>query len=107
MKPEEQVRADFERRIESDAQSAGLEASLKVADDGSYLDPSIQSAWFGYRAAYPQARREALEQALEIVCEAKENICAGGLAENRQYEESIVGPHLDGVADEIDALIKD
>lgn len=96
MKPEEQVRADFE------AWWVSAPHRTKYSTD----HPAYLAGEEAYRAAYAQARREALEEALEIVCEAKENICAGGLAENRQYEESIVGPHLDGVADEIDALIK-
>nr|MBF0684270.1 hypothetical protein [Pseudomonas sp.] len=56
--------------------------------------------------AYAAAKvREALIDAIEIVRQARHSIGAGALAENAQHEQSVVGPHLDAVEDEIRALL--
>lgn len=56
------------------------------------------------RTEATRARKAALSEALHIINEARDNICPGGLAENRQHEESVVLPHLDGVWEEVHAL---
>lgn len=53
-----------------------------------------------------EAEMRGLEKAREIVCACYNNICPGGLAENRQYEEAIVQPHLDVISDELDFEIE-
>ena len=58
-------------------------------------------------AALAEVEAKAIEKALGVVTACRENICPGGLSENRQYEESIVQPHLDGIADELENLIVD
>lgn len=37
----------------------------------------------------------------DVIQQAKDSICAGGLAENAQHERSIVEPYLDGIIDEL------
>lgn len=54
-----------------------------------------------------RARLAFVDRWREVVDDARNNICAGGLAENRQHEESIVLPHLDAVWDELEALEKE
>ncbi|MFM3317008.1 hypothetical protein [Klebsiella variicola] len=49
-----------------------------------------------------EAEVRGVEKAKEIVRQFHDNICPGGLAENRQYEEAIVQPYLDGISDELD-----
>ncbi|WP_369163448.1 hypothetical protein [Klebsiella variicola] len=49
-----------------------------------------------------EAEARGVEKAKEIVRQFHDNICPGGLAENRQYEEAIVQPYLDGISDELD-----
>lgn len=56
-------------------------------------------------AAVAAIEARGVEKALAVVSACRENICPGGLSENRQYEESIVQPHLDGIADELENLI--
>lgn len=56
-------------------------------------------------AALAAIEAQGVEKALAVVSACRENICPGGLSENRQYEESIVQPHLDGIADELGNLI--
>ncbi|HBE9150650.1 hypothetical protein [Serratia fonticola] len=52
-----------------------------------------------------EAKVCGLKMALHVISDCRDNICPGGLSENRQYEESIVQPHLDSVADELENLI--
>ncbi|WP_447876914.1 hypothetical protein [Serratia fonticola] len=54
-----------------------------------------------------EAKVRGIEMALRVISDCRDNICPGGLSENRQYEESIVQPHLDGIADELENLIFD
>lgn len=56
-------------------------------------------------AALAAIQAQGVEKALAVVSACRENICPGGLSENRQYEESIVKPHLDGITDELENLI--
>ena len=53
-----------------------------------------------------EAEARGLEKAKEIVRQCHDNICPGGLAENRQYEEAMVQPYLDGISDELDLEIE-
>ena len=53
-----------------------------------------------------EAEARGLEKAREIARACHDNICPGGLAENRQYEEAMVQPHLDGISDELDFEIE-
>lgn len=55
-------------------------------------------------AALAAIEVRGVEKALAIVEACRGSVCAGGLSENRQYEESIVHPHLDGISDELEAL---
>ncbi|HCK02886.1 MAG TPA: hypothetical protein DHV72_23085 [Serratia grimesii] len=55
-------------------------------------------------AALAAIEARGVEKALAIVEACRGSICAGGLSENRQYEESIVHPHLDGISDELESL---
>lgn len=56
-------------------------------------------------AALAAIQAQGVVKAQAVVSACRENICPGGLSENRQYEESIVQPHLDGIADELENLI--
>lgn len=56
-------------------------------------------------AALAAIEARGVEKSLAVVSACRENICPGGFSENRQYEESIVQPHLDGIADELENLI--
>ncbi|WP_238696143.1 hypothetical protein [Salmonella enterica] len=51
-----------------------------------------------------EVRAQGVEMAITVVNDCSNNICAGGLAENRQYEESIVNPYLDGIHDELQEI---
>ncbi|WP_233934684.1 hypothetical protein [Klebsiella michiganensis] len=53
-----------------------------------------------------EAEARGLEKAKEIVRQCHDNIHPGGLAENRQYEEAMVQPYLDGISDELDLEIE-
>ncbi|CAI2496123.1 Uncharacterised protein [Serratia ficaria] len=55
-------------------------------------------------AALAAIEVRGVDKALAIVEACRGSICAGGLSENRQYEESIVHPHLDGISDELESL---
>lgn len=57
-------------------------------------------------AAIAELRAQGVEMAVDVVKRCYDNICPGGLAENRQYEESMVQPHLDGIADELQFKIE-
>lgn len=52
-----------------------------------------------------EVRAQGVEMAVDVVKHCYDNICAGGLQENREYEESIVQPHLDGIDDELKEII--
>ena len=52
-----------------------------------------------------EVRAQGVEMAVDVVKQYYDNICAGGLQENREYEESIVQPHLDGIDDELKEII--
>lgn len=52
-----------------------------------------------------EVRAQGVELAVDVVKQCYDNICAGGLQENREYEESIVQPHLDGIDDELKEII--
>ncbi|ELD3491431.1 TPA: hypothetical protein RJ964_003626 [Enterobacter hormaechei] len=52
-----------------------------------------------------EVRASGVEMAVDVVKQCYDNICAGGLQENREYEESIVQPHLDGIDDELKEII--
>lgn len=52
-----------------------------------------------------ELRAQGVEMAVDVVKQCYDNICAGGLQENREYEESIVQPHLDGIDDELKEII--
>ena len=53
-----------------------------------------------------EAEARGLKKAKEIVRQCHDNICPGGLAENRQYEEAMVQPYLDCISDELDLEIE-
>lgn len=92
MKPEEQVRADFEAWWRA---TWDVETKFHVDSAGRYLEEDQRNAFYGYRAAYAQARREALEEAAEA-CGARymgDN--------NREDQEAL------NCANAIRALIKD
>lgn len=112
---EKRSRATFEGDMENEGYS------LYGPGPGIYYDPRLELAYrwylYGLREAGNTTQsspdepldREAISNAaldsvLEIVQHARDNICAGGLAENRQHEESVVHPYLDGICDEIDSL---
>lgn len=63
MKPEEQVRADFEAWMISE----GCHSSDLARVRDSYSSMTMQIRYSGYRAGYAQARREALEEAAECL----------------------------------------
>ncbi|MCK6946321.1 hypothetical protein L8Q47_15050 [Enterobacter bugandensis] len=52
-----------------------------------------------------EVRAQGVEMAVDVVKQCYDNICPGGLQENREYEESIVQPHLDGIDDELKEII--
>lgn len=51
-----------------------------------------------------EVRAQGVEMAITVGNDCSNNICAGGLAENRQYEEAIVNPYLDGIHDELQEI---
>ena len=57
-----------------------------------------------YDAFLAEVRAQGVEMAITVVNDCSNNICAGGLAENRQYEEAIVNPYLDGIHDELQEI---
>lgn len=78
--------------------------------DGDFMD--MQTLYEMQRIETPSTdavlaaiQAQGVEKALAVVSACRENICPGGLSENRQYEESIVQPHLDGISDELENLI--
>ncbi|WP_337047079.1 hypothetical protein [Serratia liquefaciens] len=73
-----------------------------VRDDGELIAGTRETPATDAALAAIEAR--GVEKALAVVSACRENICPGGLSENRQYEESIVHPHLDGISDELEAL---
>ncbi|WP_256167213.1 hypothetical protein [Escherichia coli] len=58
-----------------------------------------------YQAFLAEVRASGVEMAVDVVKQCYDNICVGGLQENREYEESIVQPHLDGIDDELKEII--
>lgn len=52
-----------------------------------------------------EVRAQGVEMAVDVVKQCYDNICAGGMQEKREYEESIVQPHLDGIDDELKETI--
>ncbi|HAS0863000.1 TPA: hypothetical protein JG883_001824 [Enterobacter hormaechei subsp. xiangfangensis] len=98
---------------EADARCTALaveNAGLKAANaEGCKWDGE---QWVGISIQTPQTdaflaevRAQGVEMAVDVVKQCYDNICAGGLQENREYEESIVQPHLDGIDDELKEII--
>lgn len=83
-----------------------LSADLNDVTEEVY--PSCEQWWQietpATSAALAAIEARGVAKALAIVEACRGSICAGGLSENRQYEESIVHPHLDGISDELEAL---
>lgn len=67
------------------------------------VDKSIETP--ATAAFLAEVRAQGVEMAVDVVKQCYDNICAGGLQENREYEESIVQPHLDGIDDELKEII--
>ncbi|MEB4673199.1 hypothetical protein MXL54_00215 [Enterobacteriaceae bacterium G50] len=79
--------------------------------DGAFDGPSMHMLWWKCETPATDsilraAEARGVEKAREIVRTCHDNICPGGLAENRQYEEAIVQPYLDGISDELDFEIE-
>ena len=51
-------------------------------------------------------RAEGVDMAISVVADCSNHICEGGEPESRQYEESIVTPHLDGIHDELTTIAR-
>lgn len=68
-----------------------------------YAKPEIETP--ATDAFLAEVRAQGVEMAVDVVKQCYDNICAGGLQENRKYEESIVQPHLDGIDDELKEII--
>lgn len=91
---------------------------IQQATECDYEKPSAENGWLGwcdYRLLpetpatdriVAESEARGLEKAKEIVRQCHDNICPGGLAENRQYEEAMVQPYLDGISDELDLEIE-
>ncbi|WP_204166277.1 hypothetical protein [Enterobacter roggenkampii] len=99
------------RKVRNDAATLAAEnAGLKVANaEGCKWDGE---QWVGISIETPatdaflaEVRAQGVEMAVDVVKHCYDNICAGGLQENREYEESIVQPHLDGIDDELKEII--
>ena len=79
-------------------------------ESGSRITPNGSSPAASPILAAPaseQGEREAwvrIDEVHAIIQQARDSICAGGLAENAQHERSVVEPYLDGIADELDEL---
>nr|WP_249426876.1 hypothetical protein [Enterobacter bugandensis] len=85
--------------------------------DGMSVNPIYARGWNDCRAKslsvgtpatddfLAEVRAQGVEMAVDVVKQCYDNICAGGLQENREYEESIVQPHLDGIDDELKEII--
>ncbi|MDP8648025.1 hypothetical protein [Serratia marcescens] len=83
---------------------AGWHLNGEIADWDEIL-PELNIETPATSAALAAIQAQGVEKAQAVVSACRENICPGGLSENRQYEESIVQPHLDGIADELENLI--
>lgn len=88
---------------------------LDVHDDAGHKNSDGTDCWPVYAkpeietpatdAFLAEVRAQGVEMAVDVVKQCYDNICAGGLQENREYEESIVQPHLDGIDDELKEII--
>lgn len=95
----------------SDVLIAEMRGSQEIAESTGHFPYKSAQWWAGelteIKAAL-EARNAGVEamqmKAIEIVNHARNSICLGGLAENRQHEESVVGPYLDCVEDELREL---
>ncbi|HHI1838071.1 TPA: hypothetical protein ACP4YJ_000752 [Enterobacter cloacae] len=93
------------------AENAGLKEAC--GGDGCYRDcPACAHSEYIEAPETPatdsflaEVRAQGVEMAVDVVKQCYDNICAGGLQENREYEESIVQPHLDGIDDELKEII--
>lgn len=82
------------------------------APDGTYADSLTGFMWDAWKARASLSASTPSEQdgwirvdeVHAIIQQARESICAGGLAENAQHERSVVEPYLDGISDELDEL---
>lgn len=102
------TKAAVERADALAVENAAQGAALSLISGCYGLSPHIQSMCAvettATSAALAAIEARGVEKALAIVEECRGSVCAGGLSENRQYEESIVHPHLDGIADELESL---
>jgi hypothetical protein len=106
-------------------QSAELAELRKLAENAANAKSALDPSWHQFQdamdailpatilrlldalAAVPAAQQQAQSVPAgwrEAFDQARESICAGGLAEYAQHERSIVTPHLDALYDELDAL---
>jgi len=90
-------------------QIIGFVGKLGTSEIGSSTREAIESAAKRIKtpstdAFLAEVRAQGLEMAITVVNDCSNNICAGGLAENRQYEEAIVNPYLDGIHDELQEI---
>jgi vacuolar-type H+-ATPase subunit I/STV1 len=78
-----------------------------VSEINSYVsrDVEAENPFKETDALLAEVRAQGVEMAVDVVKQCYDNICAGGLQENREYEESIVQPHLDGIDDELNEII--
>ncbi|MGQ6167361.1 hypothetical protein ACUNG9_04865 [Serratia sp. IR-2025] len=106
----QQKRAD-ELAVENKGLNKSLDDVCDAYENGQRdllseaIDKAINLSTPATDAALAAIEAQGVEKALAVVSACRENICPGGLSENRQYEESIVQPHLDGIADELGNLI--
>ncbi|ENT3324907.1 hypothetical protein ACFEO8_002929 [Salmonella enterica] len=102
------------------AESVGLKKTLTtIANSEEFhgdtvvcdFDTLVTAAWSALSetpttdAFLDEVRAQGVEMAVDVVKRCYDNICAGGLQESREYEESIVQPHLDGIDDELNEII--
>lgn len=99
------LREVVERMVNQFAMS-GISPEEKSINPAKLLMFDAKSALFmpATDAFLAEVRAQGVEMAITVVNDCSNNICAGGLAENRQYEEAIVNPYLDGIHDELQEI---
>lgn len=90
---------DAYEKHQDETPETGMLDAFFILRDSIRVDTTATDAFLA------EVRASGVEMAVDVVKQCYDNICAGGLQENREYEESIVQPHLDGIDDELKEII--
>ena len=97
--PEMMKALDAYEKHQDETPETGMLDAFFILRDSIRVDSTATDAFLA------EVRAQGVEMAVDVVKQCYDNICAGGLQENREYEESIVQPHLDGIDDELKEII--